>query len=339
MYLISPHKKQYKANLHCHSTFSDGRKTPEELKEMYKGKGYSILAITDHESPKSHSYLSDEDFLAITGYEVYIRNNEKASYNPYGKETHINLFAKDPENEAIVCYNTAYCKYIPVEKHDQYKKVGSQETREYSVEYINKFIATAKENGYIASYNHPWWSMEDEADILAYEGFFSMEMCNYDAYLSSRLEYSGALYDKMLKKGKRIFCHGSDDNHNVYPIDSPKSDSFGAFTMIMPEKFEYSSILSAMENGEIYSSMGPVFKEVSVEGNKIHIECSDVERIMVLTGSKTPCSEIAEPGKTINSADFEIDKSAEYVRVSVVDQYGRFADTRGFFMDELGLEG
>ena len=138
---------------------------------MYKGKGYSILAITDHESPKNHSYLNDEDFLTITGYEVYIRNNEKASYNPYGKETHINLFAKDPENEAIVCYNTAYCKYIPVEKHDQYKKVGSQETREYSVEYINKFIATAKENGYIASYNHPWWSMEDEADILAYEGF------------------------------------------------------------------------------------------------------------------------------------------------------------------------
>ena len=26
IYLISPDKKQYKANLHCHSTLSDGKK-------------------------------------------------------------------------------------------------------------------------------------------------------------------------------------------------------------------------------------------------------------------------------------------------------------------------
>ena len=47
-YLISPDKKQYKANLHCHSVLSDGRKTPEELVEAYKSRGYGILAITDH---------------------------------------------------------------------------------------------------------------------------------------------------------------------------------------------------------------------------------------------------------------------------------------------------
>lgn len=28
MYFISPHKKQFKANLHCHSTYSDGKLTP-----------------------------------------------------------------------------------------------------------------------------------------------------------------------------------------------------------------------------------------------------------------------------------------------------------------------
>ena len=34
-YLISPHKAQYKANLHCHSTLSDGCLTPEVLKNLY----------------------------------------------------------------------------------------------------------------------------------------------------------------------------------------------------------------------------------------------------------------------------------------------------------------
>ncbi|MBR2472134.1 MAG: PHP domain-containing protein, partial [Clostridia bacterium] len=192
-----------------------------------------------------------------------------------------------------------------------------------------------RENGYIAAYNHPWWSQEDEADILKYEGFFSMEICNYGSYLIGHLEYNATLYDKMLLNGKRIFCHSADDNHNTEPIGSPECDSFGAFTMIMPEAFTYDSVISALEKGEMYSSMGPEFKEISMTGNKIHIECSDVERIMVFTGSKHPERKFASPGETINSADFEIDDRAKFVRVSVVDKYGKFADTRGFFRDEL----
>ncbi len=337
MYLISPFKKQYKANLHCHSIFSDGKKTPQELKKMYKEHGYSVLSITDHEVPKAHSYLNDDEFLTITGYEAYIRPNPECRYDVYDKEVHINLFAREPENEAIVCYNPNCCKYVSAELHETYKKVGSQRQREYSVEYINEFIKTATDNGYIASYNHPYWSMEDEKDVMEYNGFFSMEMCNYSSYQLSRNEYNAALYDKMLKKGKRIFCHSTDDNHNNEPENSPKYDSFGGFTMIMPESFDYNSVFEAMEKGEMYSSMGPLFKEISIEGNKIHIECSEVERIIIFTGSKLPKSRFAQEGETITEADFEIDERAEFVRVSVVDKYGRFADTRGYFRDELGF--
>jgi histidinol phosphatase-like PHP family hydrolase len=65
--LISSNKKQYKANLHCHSVLSDGRRTPEELKSMYKAQGYNILAITDHERPMQHQALSEKDFIMLTG--------------------------------------------------------------------------------------------------------------------------------------------------------------------------------------------------------------------------------------------------------------------------------
>ena len=107
--------------------------------------------------------------------------------------------------------------------------------------------------------------------------------------------------------------------------------------MIMPESFTYDSVINAMEKGEMYSSMGPEFKEVSIEGNKIHIECSEVEQIRVFTGSKMPKSKFAPENETITSADFEIDDRAKYVRVSIVDKNGKFADTRGFFRDELGF--
>jgi len=335
IYLIHPDKKQYKANLHAHTIISDGKKTPEELKQMYKSHGYSILAITDHETPRKHTDLDDAEFLTITGYETYIRKDPNCKYDVYQQEIHINLFARDPDNEAIVCYNPKYCKYITQAEKDALVKVGSQETRQYTVEYINKFIATAKEHGYIAAYNHPWWSMEPEADVLAYEGFFSMEMCNFGANLLSCLEYNGALYDKMLLAGKRIACHSADDNHNTHPEGDPLCDSFGGFAMIMPESFTYDAVIEAMEKGNMYSSMGPTFKAVWMEGNKIHIECSDVERIMVFTGSKAPKKLVAQPGETVNCADFEIDDRAKYVRVSVKDSRGNFADTRGFFRDEL----
>lgn len=337
MYLISPNKKQYKANLHCHSTLSDGKKPPEELKDLYRSHGYDVLSITDHETPKSHNDLSEQDFLMLTGYEAYIRPSATCEYNPFASEVHLNLFARDPENETIICYNEAYCKYSSDEQKEQMVKAGSQRTREYNREYVNEFIRTARENGYLVAYNHPYWSMENEADILAYEGYFSMEMCNYGSYVTNHLEYNGAVYDKMLRTGKRVFCHSGDDNHNNHPVGHTHCDSFGAFTMILAEDLTYDNMISAMEKGEMYSSMGPLFKEVSLEGDKLHIECSEVASICVYFGSKTPKSVIAEPGRVLTGADFTVDAKAEYLRVSIFDHEGKAADTRGFFRDELGM--
>ena len=337
MYLIAPYQKQYKANLHCHSTYSDGKKTPQELKEMYKRKGYSILAITDHEVPKSHCDMNEPDFLMITGYENYIREAENGAYDPFKKEVHLNLFARDPHNETIICFNKCYCKYMDEASMNLLKKAGSERPREYCRDYINEFIRTANENGYLVAYNHPYWSMENEEDILSYDGFFSMEMCNYSSYVSNHLEYNAALYDKMLQAGKKIFCHSSDDNHNKHPEDDPKCDSFGGFTMIMPEQFTYDGVIDALEKGQMYSSMGPVFKEISLEGDRIHIECSEVAQITMYFGSKAPQCVRAAEGCTITEADFVIHPRAKYIRISIFDKEGKAADTRGFFRDELGL--
>lgn len=48
-YLIPETGFFYKANLHCHTTFSDGRKTPEEVKQLYTANGYCVVAFTDHD--------------------------------------------------------------------------------------------------------------------------------------------------------------------------------------------------------------------------------------------------------------------------------------------------
>lgn len=43
----------YKSELHCHSTFSDGRLTPKELVSLCNEKDIRLLSITDHDSTES----------------------------------------------------------------------------------------------------------------------------------------------------------------------------------------------------------------------------------------------------------------------------------------------
>ena len=326
---------QYKANLHCHSTKSDGKLEPRRLKEAYKSHGYSVLCITDHERPYDHTALSDPDFLMLTGYEAYIRPQ---GHTPYGPEVHINLFSRDPHNVKFINFEDKFCKYIkdPAERDAQIK-VGSTEPRQYSVEYINEFVETAKQHGYICSHNHAVWSMEKHETVEAYQGFFSMEMSNYSSVLINRMEYNGPLYDRLLMGGKRIFCHSADDNHNKRPFSDPGCDSFGGFTMIMADELSYDSVFEALEKGNFYSSAGPEIFELTFDGNKAHIETTAARQISMISGAKRSKRVYGTPDAPVTCADFEISDTAPYVRFDVYDFEGNHANTRGFFRDELGI--
>ena len=332
-FLISPGKNQYKANLHCHSTLSDGNRTPEELKAMYKEHGYDILAITDHCHPKSHASLSDRDFLMLTGYEAYIRESG-GKFDKFKREIHLNLFAKNPYDETLVCYDKRYIKYIPENELLRMKKVGDAAPREYSVEYINKFIKTARDNGYLVAYNHPYWSLEDVADILSYENLWSIELRNTGSYIFNNLENGEMLYDAMLRRGMRLGVNAGDDNHNKHFVGDPMCDSFGWYTVILADRLEYSEIISAMEKKDCYVSNGPEIKELLVEGSTAVLECSPAEAVFMYDGSKQPVTVRLPKGETRTRFELPIRDRAEHIRVSVYDAEGKAANSRGFFRDE-----
>lgn len=58
-----------KAQLHCHTTDSDGRFTPRELLEKYRGAGYSFVCITDHNRVTRHTGLDGPDFVTVPATE------------------------------------------------------------------------------------------------------------------------------------------------------------------------------------------------------------------------------------------------------------------------------
>ena len=81
-YLLPQNANSYKANMHCHSTLSDGAQTPEELKEAYKAEGYSVLAITDHDSMKNSFVTPNDPVQVLVGVEL-------SSQLEDGKQVHI----------------------------------------------------------------------------------------------------------------------------------------------------------------------------------------------------------------------------------------------------------
>ena len=151
---IAPGAKQYRANLHSHTNLSDGTLTPEQMVQAYQEKGYSVLAITDHEAPYDHTALSTDDFLMLTGYEAYIRPSPTCEFDLFKPEIHLNLLAKDPHNTAIIGWDPNFCKYMPLEvaEHQREHK-GDLGPRKYSREYIQRFIDTARASGYLVTYN------------------------------------------------------------------------------------------------------------------------------------------------------------------------------------------
>ena len=336
MEFIKKGAPQYKANLHCHSTHSDGKLTPEELKAAYKSHGYSVLCITDHEYPLDHSDMTEDDFLMLTGYEAYIRKNENNISDLFVPEIHINLIAKEPHNVDYIGWNDYYCKYAKdPDVRAGFNKVGTQEPRRYDAEYINKFVKTANEYGYLCTHNHPVWSLEEWEMIKEYEGFFSMEMCNYSSYLLNNLEYNADLYDHLLRHGKRIFCHSADDNHNGHPFGTPGCDSFGGFTMILADKLDYPSVIEALERGNFYSSMGPIIHSLTIEDGKVRVECDGAKQVTLHVGTRQTPHVFGTKENPIYEAEIPIPEKYQYVRVSVVDFDGRHADTRAFFPEEF----
>ena len=83
------------ANLHTHSTHSDGVYTPAELVRIAKDEGYGAIAITDHDTATAYTELKSEcDKLGmetIFGCEFSVYSEE------FKSQFHITAYDFDPE--------------------------------------------------------------------------------------------------------------------------------------------------------------------------------------------------------------------------------------------------
>lgn len=322
--LISDKLNFYKASLHGHSTYSDGNFTVEELKELFKKKGYSVVAFTDHEHLIDNSNLDDDNFLTITSAELAIKEfpTQSTLVNHNMRVTHLNVYALDQHNVITPCYNSIYDHYVKDNNKDKIF-IEKEYDRVYSADGINEMIKIANEKGFLVSYNHPTWSLENATDYVNYKGLWAIEVYNNSVNVSGGDSYVPNAFDDLLRKGNNVYATMCDDNHTL-------NSMFGGWVMINADKLDYPTIMNALINGNFYSSQGPEIYSLVKDGNKVIIKTSGAKQIAMSSfGRKTKAVNSVD-GKPITQAEFELIPSYEYFRITITDFEGNHALTQSY---------
>ena len=177
MKLFATDKPFFKGNLHCHTTNSDGRLTPEECKAFYVSRGYDFLSITDHRKLSEATHMED-GMLILCGMEM--------DYNLPGEVIHLVGVGLNEE----------------MAKHDV-----SRNPQTY-INLVNRY-------GGKAILAHPAWSLNTVTTISGMYGLAAAEIYNSAStypWNGDRADSSNVL-DAAAAHGAFLRFVASDDSH------------------------------------------------------------------------------------------------------------------------------
>lgn len=335
-YLLPKNGIFYKANLHMHTTVSDGNMTPEETKKAFMEKGYSIVAFTDHEVMVPHPELTDENFVALTSTEISINNRRDCAFM-FIKCYHLNIYSRNPDKSAFSCFDKNRCWIEHSQKYITDEQKAIQYDRVYSVECINEMIKMANEEECLVSFNHPVWSLQDYSDYIGLKGLWGVEWHNSGCVNAGYIDTIQPI-DDLLRGGENVFPLATDDAHKI-------EDCFGGFVMVKAPVLKHEEVYDALARGDFYSSEKPLIEELYIEDGIIHIKTTPAKKIIVTTDKRYTYPIIAEEGQSLTNADMDITwflercdetiNKVEYVRITVIDEEGYIAYTRAYYVNEL----
>ena len=174
MKIFQDGKSFFKGNLHCHTTMSDGVKTPEEAIAIYREHSYDFLAITDHRRVTIPESRFEGSMMLLPGIEL--------DYALPGEVVHIVGFAMSNDVACKVNYELG-----PQAGVDAIRACGGR-----------------------AIVAHPHWSLNTVATLTAIRYATASEIYNTMSFLRPD---SSCILDVVSAHGKLYPLVASDDTH------------------------------------------------------------------------------------------------------------------------------
>lgn len=286
MLLFDQAKPFFKGNLHTHTTNTDGRKSPEEVLDLYQANGYDFIALTDHWKRTVDEPYMRGDMLVMTGIEL--------DYTMPGQVIHVVGVGVD---ESVL--------------ENAHRNGGAQ----------NGIDAIRKAGGR-AILAHPAWSLNTPEMIGAMRNLTATEIYNSVSgcpWNGDRAE-STCILDVTAAQGHLINTVAADDSHFY------TGEHCASYIMLQTDELTQENILKALDEGAYYATRGPRFEQVEVTDDEIRVKCSKVKYVVFhsnlpwVGGRTVSGEEMTEATYKISRA-----RGESFVRIILVDEEGRRA--------------
>ena len=285
MLLIDGSRPHYRANLHTHTTMSDGQRTPSECIALYRSEGYDILAITDHRRVTVPEDVP-EGLLTVPGIEL--------DYLLPGQAVHLLGLGVSPE---------------VAERWD--RKGRPQQG-------VEDILAC----GGLCVLAHPAWSMNDPAMMASLRGVSAVEIWNSVSdvpYNAARAD-SSSLLDTLWSNHPDTLLPvlASDDTHFY------GSEFARGWSMVEAESLTVPAVLEAIRLGRVYATQGPVFERLELTEEGLLVRCSPCDTVIFYSNAPWVAGR-SRCGQGQTEALYRPAANDRFVRVQLIDEKGRSA--------------
>jgi len=290
----------FRANFHGHAHSNE---SACELVRAYVDLGYKVVGVEPWYLDAARETFADEDVLLISAPE-----DGSAPGGPGWPH----LFAVAPKD-------------VPQERQDPKKERTAG---------LQGRIDSLRDRGALVYICHPAWSGIGAGELRPLTGYIGIEIYNEAVQRINGKGLSLETWDLILADGKRVWGFAADDAHNVTSLAGRPTVGQGWVVIQAPTLTE-EAIIEAIREGRFYSSMGPRFNSIEVDGSRLEVNTSPcVEVHFVGAGSvgQSFFRPVDSPG-----TKFVLDLSkrkwaGSYVRVEITDASGRKAWSNPLFV-------
>lgn len=217
--------RYYKAQMHCHTTNSDGGYSPQNLVEKYKNAGYEIMFITDH------NYLTLESEVNVSG--VLVIQSEEITF-----DRHMNAFFLN----SLIQPTSGY-------------------TCQDAIDAVKAQGGLIQLNHYCQGpFTEPSWAVSVQEIITFSNGPDFLEIWNTGTE-SVQTHDDKSIWDEVLTSGKVVWGSATDDFH---PSVMESLEFNKGWNMIWLDTLTEQNVFNALQTGQFYASTGVVISSYTV---------------------------------------------------------------------------
>jgi dienelactone hydrolase len=351
---IRPYEENwYKGNLHTHSFWSDGDDFPEMIMDWYKNRDYHFLGLTDHNilahgdkwvniSKKPIYQKAFDNYLKKYGEEwveyrtvdsvIEVKLKTIEEYEPlFAEEGQFLVLQSEEitdryENKHVHLNATNVQELIPPQ--------GGKSIVEMLQNNIDAVVEQRKRTGVpmMVHINHPNFhysvsledmiQLHDERFFEVYNGHHMVHNLGDSLHIGTEEMWDLINIAYLNRNQEMMFGLATDDSHNYHVLGDNMSNAGRGWVMVKSEELSASSLITAMEAGQFYSSTGVALQKLEIENNTIEIEVKpefgvnyEIHFIGCKKGEKQ--SSILKNVKGTR-ASFEIEEDHLFVRAKVI---------------------